>query len=96
MKKTYRLICIRRDKKWEKDVCTYKVTPIQKGLNAIQVHLHNNSFESLVEFLVKEVECEEAIFILRGKKKHIQEAIHTLLCDTNLSNYFNVIEERGY
>lgn len=95
MKKTYRLICIRRDKKWNGDICNYTITPIQRGLNAIQTHLHKNSFEGLVEFLAKEVECEEAIFTLKGKKKHIQEAIHTLLCDTNLPDYFK-IEERGY
>ena len=95
MKKTYTLKCIRRDKKWDGDVCTYIVTPIRKGLNAIQVHLHNNNFEDLVEFLAKEVNCEEAIFTLKGKKKHIQKAIHTLLCNTNLPDYFK-IEEGGY
>ena len=95
MKKTYRLICIRRDKKWEGDICSFVITPIRKGLNAIQIHLHDNNFEGLVEFLAKEVEYEEAIFTLKGKKKHIQEAIHTLLCDTNLPDYFK-IEERGY
>ena len=95
MKKTYRLICIRRDKKWEGNVCDYIVTPIQRGLNAIQVHLDEYGFEGFVEFLAKEVEGEEAIFTLKGKKKHIQKAIHTLLCDTNLPDYFK-IEERGY
>ena len=95
MKKTYRLKCVRRDKKWEGTTCTYIITPIQTGLNAIQTHLHNNNFEGLVEFLVKEVEYEEAIFTLRGKKKYIQEAIHTLVCNTDLPNYFK-IEERGF
>ena len=95
MKKTYRLICIRRDIKLEGDVYSYVITPIRKGLNAIQTHLHKNNFEGLVEFLAKEVECENAIFTLKGKKKHIQEAIHTLLCDTNLPDYFK-IEERGF
>ena len=95
MKKTYRLKCIRRDKKWEGTICTYTVTPIQRGLSAIQTHLHNNNFEGLVEFLAKEVESEEAIFTLQGKKKHIQQAIHTLLCDTNLPDYFR-IEEREF
>lgn len=95
MKKTYTLKCIRRNKKWDGDVCTYIVAPIHRGLHAIQVHLHNNNFEGLVEFLAKEVNCEEAIFTLEGKKKHIQKAIHTLLCNTNLSDYFK-IEERGY
>lgn len=95
MKKTYRLICIRRDKKWEGDGYTYIITPIQRGLSAIKVHLHNNNFEGFVEFLAKEVESEEAIFTLKGREKHIQEAIHTLLCDTNLPDYFK-IEERGY
>ena len=95
MKKKYTLKCIRRDKKWEGTVCTYIVAPIRKGLDAIQVHLHNNNFEGLVKFLAKETNCEEAIFTLEGKKKHIQEAIHTLLCDTNLSDYFK-IEEGGY
>lgn len=95
MKKTYRLICLRRDKKWEGNICTYIITPIQRGLNAIQAHFQKNGFEGIVEFLAKEVEYEEAIFTLRGKKKHIQKAIHTLLCDTNLPDYFK-IEERGY
>ena len=95
MKKTYTLKCIRRDEKWEGDICTYIVTPIQRGLNAIQVHLHKNNFEGLVEFLAEEVYYEEAIFTLKGKKKHIQKAIHTLLCNTNLPDYFK-IEEGGY
>ena len=95
MKKTYRLKCIHRDTKWEGAGYTYVITPIQRGLSAIQTHLHTNNFEGLVEFLVKEVDREEAIFTLKGKKKHIQEAIHTLLCDTNLADYFKV-EERGY
>lgn len=95
MKKTYILKCIRRDKKWEGDICTYIITPIQRGLSAIQVHLYKNNFEDLVEFLTKEVNFEEAIFTLKGKKKHVEKAIHTLLCDTNLPDYFK-IEERGY
>ena len=95
MKKTYKLICIRRDKKWEGDICTFLITPISKGLKAIQAHLSQNNFDGCVEFLVKEVEPEVAIFILRGKKKNIQKAIHTLLCDTNLADHFE-LEERGY
>jgi hypothetical protein len=72
------------------------VTPISKGLKAIQAHLSQNNFDGCVEFLVKEVvEQEEAIFTLQGKKKNIQEAIHTLLCDTNLADYFK-LEEREY
>ena len=94
MKRTYRLICIRRDKKWAGDICTYRILPVRKGLTTIQVHLQNN-IEGLVEFLVKEVEYEEAIFTLKGRKKHIQEAIHTLLCDTDIADYFRV-EEREY
>jgi hypothetical protein len=96
MKKTYKLICIRRDKKWEEDMCTYVITPISKGLQAIQSHLSNNSFDGkYIEFLAKEASQEEAVFILKGKKKNIQEAIHSLLCDTDLANYFK-LEERGY
>lgn len=94
MKKTYKLTCIRRDKQWEGATFIYVITPIQRGLNAIQTHLHDNNFEGFVEFLVTKVECEEAIFTLRGRQKHIQEAIHTLLCDTNLPDYFTIEERR--
>ena len=95
MKKTYKLICIRRDKKWEGDICTYTITPVSKGLKAIQDHLSQNNFDECVEFLAKEVESENAIFTLRGRKKNIQKAVHTLLCDTNIPDHFKV-EEEGY
>ena len=90
MKRTYKLICIRRNKKYDNDIMTYTITPIQRGLQAIQTFIDNNELQVL--FRVKETYAEEAIFIFQGKKKDIEFSLHSLLCNSNLADYFKVEE----
>ena len=90
MRKTYRLKCIHRDKKWDGDICTYTITNIRAGLAAIKEYIEKNNFQ--IKYLAHESLGEEATFILQGKKKNIELVIHNLLCDTDLPNYFRIEE----
>jgi hypothetical protein len=90
MKQNYRLQCIRRDKKYDGDIVTYNITPIQRGLDYIQKFIDNNELK--VSYYVKRADSEEAIFMLQGRKKEIRFCIHSLLCNSNLSDYFKVEE----
>lgn len=89
MKQKYGLKCIRRDKKYDGNfVVAYNITPIQRGLNGIQEFIDSNEFK--VSYYVEEVYSEEAIFVLQGRKKEIRSCIHSLLCNSNLVDYFKV------
>lgn len=92
MKKTYQLICRRRDIQYlGNNLCKYNITPIRLGLQDIDKYCQ----ETTIEFLAKSISQDSATFTLKGKRKEIEAVIHYFLCHTELGDHYK-LEERGY
>ena len=90
MKKTYQLICRRRDIQYlEHDLCKYNITPIRLGLQDIDEYCK----QTTIEFLATSISQDRATFTLKGKRKEIEAVIHYFLCNTDLGDYYK-LEER--
>lgn len=92
MKKTYQLICRRKDVQYlGNDMCKYTITPVRLGLQDIDAYCE----QTTVNFLAKEISQDRATFVLQGKRKEIEAVIHYFLCHTELGDHYK-LEERGY